>query len=227
MPLPPVARHRHARRLAALLLLGLVGAAAAAPGRESKCWIGEDGGRQCGDAVPQGQGDRGVTVYDPQGRRTRIEPPTPTREEVQQEAARKAAQAVEQRRLTTQRATDRALLLTYPTIADLFGARDRDLAAIDTIILTARGNIRSQEDWARHLRSQAADLERTGKATPAHLSDGIGRAEHSIRTYKAAILAREGQKEEVRRAFDLKLQRYRQLTEVTPEQTPTPTQPSP
>ncbi len=208
------AAHHHrvpAWGTAALLLLGLSGGGLAVTAREHKCWTGADGVRECGDIVPPGAGGDGVSVYGPGGGKPiRQEAPTPRPADLQR--VRVESQAQEQAR--TQREADDALRAKYRSEAELNAALGDELATLDRLSEIDRSNMRQQELRLDGLRAKAADLERAGEVIPPDLAADIDKADRSIRNSQAAILEKEARKEEIRRQYARKIERFRQLPEA-------------
>jgi len=213
MIMQPHPHHHHVAvwGTAALLLLGLTGAQLAAAAREHKCWTGADGVRECGDIVPPGQGGDGVSVYGSGGGKPiRQEAPTPSPADL--ERVRVESQAQEQAR--TQREADDALRAKYRSEAELNAALGDALATLDRLSEIDRSNMRHQELRRGGLRAKAADLERAGQMIPPDLAADIDKADRSIRDSQAALQEKEARKEELRRQYARKIERFRQLPEA-------------
>jgi len=170
------------------------------------------------DQIPPNQVDKGHAELTDQGLRVEVVPPAQTIEEIQRERELERLRAQQERLVEQQKAADRVLLRTFRSVDDLLMARDGKLAAIDVVILVARGNIRRQQEWLRNLRTEAADLERAGKPVPQHVTEGIAKSERYIRESYATIVDREQQKEGIRADFDRDLKRFRQLNDIPDDQ---------
>ena len=177
-------------------------------------WVDENGIVHYTDQIPPGQVGRGHTELNRQGIPVETVPPAKTPEEVQWEQELERLRTQRERLIEEQKAADRLLLRTFPSIDDLTMARNGKLASIDLAIQVARGNAYRQKEWLESLRSEAANFERTGKPVPSHILEGIAKAESNIRDAYTAILAREQEKDETRMEFDRDLKRFRQLKRI-------------
>jgi hypothetical protein len=177
-------------------------------------WVDDDGAVHYTDTLPPAQVERGHSEMTEKGVVVGITAPAKTLEEVQREDELKRFRDAADRAKKQQEAADRVLLRTFRSVDDMVMARDGKLASIDVMVQVTRSNIRRQQDWLRGLRADAANLERTGKPIPQHLSDSIGKTEKSIREAYAAIVDREQQKQEIHASFASDLKRFRQLKDI-------------
>ena len=200
--------------MAGVLLFCVIGVAF--PGKEAKLyrWVDDEGVVHYTDQIPPNQVDKGHAELTDRGVRVGVVPPAQTLEEIQRARELERLRAQQERLVEQQRAADRVLLRTYRSVDDLVMARDGKIAAIDVVMAVSRGNIRRQQDWLRNLRAQAADLERTGKSVPAHITEAIAKSERYIRESYATIVEREQEKEAICADFDRDLKRFRQLKDI-------------
>lgn len=108
--------------------------------------------------VPPQYIGKGYDVLDEQGRLLRTIPPAPTAEERERLKQAKA-----------QASSDAQLLRLYSSVEDVDRARERKLTELDGVIAAARGNLQSLRTQQANLQSQAAELERAGRAVPESL----------------------------------------------------------
>ncbi|MDO9320524.1 MAG: DUF4124 domain-containing protein [Pseudomonas sp.] len=108
--------------------------------------------------VPPQYIGKGYDVLDEQGRLLRTIPPAPTAEERERLNQAKA-----------QASSDAQLLRLYSSLEDVDRARERKLTELDGVIAAARGNLQSLRTQQANLQSQAAELERAGRAVPESL----------------------------------------------------------
>jgi len=185
-------------------------------------WVDDQGVVHYTDTLPPTQVERGHAQMSDKGVVVDTTAPAKTHEEVQREEELKRFRDAAERAKKQQEAADRVLLRTFRSADDMVMARDGKLASIDVMVQVTRSNIRRQQDWLRGLRADAANLERTGKAIPAHLSDSIGKTEKSIREAYSAIVDREQQKQEIHGSFASDLKRFRQLKDIPEAAEPEP-----
>jgi len=177
-------------------------------------WVDEQGNVHYTDTLPPGQLERGHAEMSDKGLVVDTTEPAKTPEELQQEQELKRLRDAVERAKQKQEAADRALLQSFRTVDDMMMARDGQIASIDATIRVTRSNIRRQQDVLRGLRTDAANLERTGKPIPGHLNSKIGNTEKAIRDAYGTILDRERQKQEIYARFAGDLKRYRQLKDI-------------
>ncbi len=122
------------------------------------------------------------------------------------------SQAQEQAR--AQHEADDALRAKYRSEAELSAALDEALATLDRLSEIDRSNMRHQELRLDGLQAKAANLERAGQMIPRDLAADINKADRSIRDSQAAIQEKEARKEELRRQYARKIERFRQLPEA-------------
>jgi hypothetical protein len=178
-------------------------------------WVDEAGAVHYTDTLPPAQAERGHAEMSEKGLVVDTTEPAKTPEELQREEEAKRARLAAERAKKEQEAADQMLLRTFASVDDMIMTRDGKLAAMDAMIRLTRGNIRRQQDWLRKLRADAADLERTGKPVPPHLSSNIASSEKTIHEAYAIIVEREQQKQGIRAAFTSDLRRFRQLKNLS------------
>jgi hypothetical protein len=194
-----------------VLVLGLVVALPAAAGKLYK-WVDEKGNVHFSDKVPpeaaklarEEKNQDGVTVKQVARAKTQEELAAEAAQRVKDEEARKLAEAQAQ--------ADRALMLSYTTENDLLHARDQELGVIDANMATAKLTIASQEKNLSDLLAHAADFERNKKPVPQQVTDSIAQVRSQIEIQQKTLKEREDSKEAVRKDYDAKLLRWRELS---------------
>ena len=138
--------------------------------------------------VPPQYIGKGYDVLDEQGRLLRRIPPAPTAEE---RACIDQAKA--------QANSDAQLLRLYSSLEDVDRARERKLTELDGVIAAARGNLQSLRTQQANLQSQAAELERAGRAVPESLLVQIS----NLKAEQASLLKDIARFEEARKQADV------------------------
>lgn len=179
-------------------------------------WVDEGGNVHYTDTLPPDQVQQGHTELSEGGVRIKTVPRAKTEEEIKNEKELERLRTQQERLVEQQKAADRVLLQTFRSEDDMLMARDGQVATIDVMIQVTRNDVRRQQQWLAGQRTEAANLERTGKPVPQNLSDGIASTERSIRDAYATIIEREAQKEAIRTSFDHDLARFRQLHDLPP-----------
>lgn len=194
-----------------VLVLGLVVAVPASAGKLYK-WVDEKGNVHYSDKVPpeaaklarEEKNQDGVTVKQVARAKTQEELAAEAAQRVKDEEARKLAEAQAQ--------ADRALMLSYTTEDDLIRARDQELGVIDANMTTAKLTIGSQEKNLSDLLAHAADFERNKKPVPQKVTDSITHVRAQIEAQQKTLKEREAAKEIVRKDYEAKLLRWRELS---------------
>ena len=194
-----------------ILVLALVVALPASAGKLYK-WVDEKGNVHFSDKVPpeaaklarEEKNQDGVTVKQVARAKTEEELAAEAAQRVKDEEARKLAEAEAQ--------ADRALMLSYTTEDDLIRAREQELGVIDSNMATARLTIGSQEKNLSDLLAHAADFERSKKPVPQAVTDSIAHVRAQIEAQQKTLKEREAAKETVRKDYEAKLLRWRELS---------------
>jgi hypothetical protein len=194
-----------------ILVLGLVVALPASAGKLYK-WVDEKGNVHFSDKVPpeaaklarEEKNQDGVTVKQVARAKTEEELAAEAAQRVKDEEARKLAEAEAQ--------ADRALMLSYTTEDDLIRAREQELGVIDSNMATAKLTIGSQEKNLSDLLAHAADFERSKKPVPQAVTDSIAHVRAQIEAQQKTLKEREAAKETVRKDYEAKLLRWRELS---------------
>src|SRR3990167_1112891 len=134
--------------------------------------------------VPPQYIGKGYDVLDEQGRLLRRIPPAPTAEERARIDQAKA-----------QANSDAQLLRLYSSLEDVDRARERKLTELDGVIAAERGNLQSLRTQQANLQSQAAELERAGRAVPESLLVQIS----NLKAEQASLLKDIARFEEARK----------------------------
>ena len=192
---------------AVVLLIGAVSESEAVLYR----WVDENGIVHYTDTLPPDHVERARTLFSRSGVPVNRVPRAKTPEEVRQEQELERLRAQQQSLVKKLRSFDRVLLRSFRSEDDLLRARDGKLATIDVMIQVTENNTRRQETWLAELRTEAANLERSGKPVPEHLQTVIRKTEGSIREGYETVSQRKEQQAAIRASFEQDLQRFRQL----------------
>ena len=210
--------------LVSLFALGFVVATPAVAGKLYK-WVDEKGNVHYSDKVPpeaaklarQEMSQAGVTVR-------RVER-AKTQEELAAEAAQRLKDDEAHKLAEVQAQADRALMQSYSTEADLLRMRDQEMGVIESNMATAKLTIGSQEKSLSDLLAHAADFERNKKAVPKNVVDSIAAVRAQIEAQQKTLVEREASKATLRKEFEAKLARWRELSaKPTPATSATPKQ---
>ncbi len=180
-----------------------------------KCWTNNEGIRECGNAVPpefaqkghDEMTDMGVTVSTTDRAKSKEE----LRIERAEEARVAAIRAEEARKIRERKTKDRVLLSTFTTEKELAIVHEGQVAAIDIRIGHTKKILKQIEQSLKQLRSQAAKLERGGKAITPEITNKIANLDQQLKDRQSFIDNRRLQKAELAAQFTKDLDRYREL----------------
>jgi len=196
-----------------ILLLTLLPALPATAGLFK--WVDEQGNVHYTDRVPPEVAERERAELDKRGMTVKRVEAAKTPEEIEREKELERLRAEQKRVEAEQRAADEVLLRTFRSEDDIVLARDGKVAAIDTMIDIARGNIAKQQERLADMQRHAADMERQGRPVPAkHVTD-MDALRGVINDGYAAIVQNEQTRQALIDKYDRDLQRFRTLK--TPE----------
>jgi len=171
-----------------------------------------------GASVPPEYVKHGYEILSSTGRVLEVVPRAPTPEEI---AAREAAeeQARQERELAKQRAAEDALLLRlYGGPEGALQVRDRRLQELGGIISIKRGNLQVATTQIEETEAQAAAFERSGREVPEDLHANLQRLQNHARELEREVAHSEAELENVKREYELKIDRLRQLKAAQEEQ---------
>lgn len=205
-------RHHGLRRLGIVLagvtLAALAGQAAA--DKKVYRWVDENGRVQFGDKIPPEAAKREAAALDKNGRVRGVR----AREMTPQEAAAAAEKArADQEQAVVdakKKAYERALMMTYGSVADLQLVRDERLTTLDQRIVAADKSVADQEAALAELHGRVPE----GKKPTAEQEKLIGSTEDSLaEALKARGQLRE-ERERTAKQFADDIERFKELKKL-------------
>ena len=157
-------------------------------------YVDDKGVTVLGNRVPPEFVSRGYEVLDSNGRVREVIPAAPTREELKANREAREAQA-------RQRQSDTTLLRLYSSQADLDRAHARQLAQIDSLIQSARGEMDGVQDQREALQQRAAVQERAGREVDPQILQDLAHADDETLRLERLIAAKQLEIKEVRANF--------------------------
>ncbi|HEY9136153.1 MAG TPA: hypothetical protein VIM85_10205 [Pseudomonadales bacterium] len=106
---------------------------------------------------------------------------------------------------------DKKLLKTFADPEDAERARDRQLETLDIQINITRGNIKRLEADIALENEKAANMERSGQNVSKEILQHIANIEKQIAKANQSILSKEQEKKELAQAFEVNIQRLKEL----------------
>ncbi len=190
-----------------LALSVLAGAADAAGGSRIKKCQDSSGKWHYGDTAAEECARTKVIELSEQGIKRKVIAAPPTEEERKQLEKQREALAKQNQEAEAQRRRDEMLLSSYGHEDDIIYARDRKLAALEA-------NIKASEETVKQLRAalERMQAQKSARGKGAEEADkNIARTREQIARHEAAIAARRQEQEQIRKQYQLDLQRYREL----------------
>lgn len=213
-----------------IFLLGAVpGHAAAPPSTAGKMYCCE-GGRICGDSLPELCRGRAYRILDGGGNVIN-EIPAPLTAQQKAEAAAEALRKKElEEHAREQRRKDQALLETYTSLQDIDLAQARAEMAVNTAIKEAEVRIATARKQRKKLEDEAEFYK--NKALPPELAKGLRDVDHEIKTQQDLLDVKKGDFASIKAKYDADRKRYGELTgrpatTAAPARTTPPVSPQP
>ena len=103
------------------------------------------------------------------------------------------------------------MLAVFTSPEDAARARDRKLEALDLQISVDKGNVARLQSEFDSTQEQAANRERSGQKVPSYIVEKIDSLSRQISTLGEGIKKREKEKEVIRKASDIDIERLKYL----------------
>jgi hypothetical protein len=205
----------------ACVLVALAGPAAAQG--KIVCWKDKAGKvLGCGDKVPPEFQDSATKELDKRGltRKTTDsnEEATRRREQDKELAQQKAEQA---KQIAEQKRQDAALINTYTSEQEIDAKRDRDLGVVDLQISQMQVSLKGATERHGEVKTRIDGFEKTKKPVPDNAREDLARAEAEKRKIEENIVAKQKEKDEVRKRYADYRKRYAELRGI-PASAPAP-----
>ncbi|MFO7705495.1 MAG: DUF4124 domain-containing protein [Halopseudomonas sp.] len=172
----------------------LITVAAVAQPAQLYRYIDDKGVTVLGNRVPAQFISRGYEVLDSSGRVKEVIAAAPTPAELKAHREASEAQA-------RQLHADTTLLRLYSNQADLDRAHARQLAQIDSLIESTRGEIDAMQDQREALHQRAAVQERAGHPIDAQLLQDLTHTDAETQRLQRLIDTKQGEIKQVRAHF--------------------------
>jgi len=200
-----------------IVLLAALSAQAATPasGRFYCC----DGGRICGDALPEQCRGKAYRILDSSGNLLKEVGPPLTAEQKAQVAAEALRKKEQEEQAKEQRRKDQALLDTYATPQDIDLAQNKAEADVNLAIKGAEERIAAARKQRKKFEEEAEFYKK--KSVPPEIAKGLRDADHEIKTQQELLDVKKGDAATIKAKYDADRKRYFQLTGRAPAATAT------
>ncbi len=201
-----------------VLLLAAFSTQAAAPAGPERFYCCE-GGRICGDSMPEQCRGKAYRILDSGGNLLKEVGPPLTAEQKAQEAAEALRKKELEEQAREQRRKDQALLDTYATLQDIDMAQQKAEADVNLAIQSAQNKIEDARKRRKKFEDEAEFYKK--KALPPELAKGMRDIDHEIKTQQELLDVKKGDAATIKAKYDADRKRYYQLTGRTPATTAT------
>ncbi|PVZ68311.1 hypothetical protein [Pelagibaculum spongiae] len=206
------------------LLVGLAGLLLAQPASAERKrfyrYIDEGGRTVINYTIPPKYAAKGYEIINENGMVLKKIAAALTRQEykAQQDAKRQAKllQAKATKKKAEQSRLDAILTSTYTSVQDILYSMLKKLGNLETQINVTQGNIGRLNDQATDFLTNAANLERAGKAIPASLTRNIHDTRRQIAESQSFIEKKKAEKSQIRSRHMEDIVRFQQIREREP-----------
>lgn len=174
-------------------------------------WVDEHGKIHYGDRIPPEYAKRERKTLNQQGITVDVKERAKTAEEIAEQERLAKLEAEQERLRKEQAAKDRILLDTFSNEDEMVMTRNGKVDAIGAIIRVTKGRIGKQTARLGELTSEAAQMERGGKAVPARLHEEIANTKQQIRDNESYIAQKEQEQQELRDRYEVDIERFRAI----------------
>jgi hypothetical protein len=181
-------------------------AAAPAPGRMYCC----DGGRICGDSLPEQCRGKSYRILDSGGNVLKEVGPPLTAEQKAQAAAEAQRKKELEEQAREQRRKDQALLDTYASPQDIDLAQGKAETDVNLAIQGAEERIAAARKQRKKFEDEAEFYKK--KTLPAEVAKGLRDIDHEIKTQQELLDVKKGDAATIKAKYDADRKRYSQLT---------------
>jgi hypothetical protein len=169
-----------------------------------------NGGRICGDSLPEQCRGKAYRILDKGGNLVKDVPAPLTPEEKARAVEAEQKRKEEEAAAKEQKRKDSALLQTYTSLADIDRLQQRTELEVRAAIKGAEEKIAAAEKKRRKLEEEAEFYKK--KAMPAELTKGMADADGEIKTQKELLSVKQNDLKNIQGRFDADRKRYIELT---------------
>lgn len=189
--------------------------AAKQPGKQSSSsaddvmyrYIGEQGETVIDHYIPPEFVDKGYSILNKSGMVIETVAPAMTEEE----KALMSEQQKEEEAKKQRAKADAWLLERYSDARDAIRARDRQIGALETMIVVAQSNINKLKDNEVRELGYAAEAERQGREVPKDVLDSIESIRDQLRTIDQQVAYQRSEQEKIKLSFQSIILRMQEL----------------
>lgn len=205
----------HARKPAlslALLSLAFAGFVHAAP--KMYKWVDKNGVTQYGSSIPPEYASQSSEQLNAQGQVISTQSAQKSPEQLAAEAAAQQKAQQQAQAQAAQAASDKVLLDTYTSVADIERDRDSKLQAMDAQINVLNGSITSAQGTLADFQGRANEITQRNKPIPPDLQKHIDAAKQQLIANQQELLAQQQDRQRLSDKFAADITRFKQLTQA-------------
>ncbi len=195
--------------LAMLLLLPATGVLAG-----TFRWVDDNGKVHYTDQVPPEESKRPHAKLSPSAQTIELVEGQKTPEQFEQIKRLKQLRIDQQKVLTLQKDSDSSLLRTYRSVEEMEMALQNKINTMDSTIKIAESNRQHQEENLKSQVKRASEMELSSQPVPKNLRDNIEATRRQIATYIEKIRILEVSKQDILKAFEKDLERFKSLENI-------------
>lgn len=181
-------------------------------------WVDENGKVHYTDSLPPQQAGEAHEELNPQGVTVKEVSKAKTREEIAREQEIERLREEQRKLAEKQNAEDQVLLNTFRNEEDILMSRNGQLAAIDAQVAVIDANVKRHKKRLSALQQDAANYENSGKPVPKQVLANIGATHKALDESYQTVIAKEHDKDRIRKKFASDLQRFNEIKKFKPSQ---------
>ena len=174
-------------------------------------WVDENGQTRYGDRIPPQYAKKSNKTLNKQGVVVESKAAAKTQEQIAEEQRLAKRKAEQESKRQQQAHLDRILLDTFTNEDEMILTRDGKIEAIEAVIRVTNSRTEKIKQRLEKQQLRAADLERSGKAVPPKLQQGIRESRRQIRYNSDYVSNRRKAQLAIRKKFELDIKRFRSL----------------
>jgi len=174
-------------------------------------WVDDNGQTRYGDRIPPQYAKKSNKTLNKQGVVVESKAAAKTREQIAEEKRLAKRKAEQESKRQQQAHLDRILLDTFTNEDEMILTRDGKIQAIEAVIRVTNSRTEKIKQRLEKQQLRAASLERSGKAVPPKLQQGIRESRMQIRYNSDYVSNRRKAQQAIRKKFELDIKRFRSL----------------
>jgi len=174
-------------------------------------WVDDTGQIRYGDRIPPQYAKKSNKTLNKQGVVVGSKAAAKTKQQIAEEQQLAKVKAEQERRRQEQAHQDRILLDTFTNEDEMILTRDGKIEAIEAVIRVTKSRTEKIKQRLAQKELRAANLERSGKAVPQKLQQGIREARRQIQYNSDYVSNRRKMQQAIREKFELDIKRFRAL----------------